>query len=93
MSHRRLAPEKKYFRSKPSKKTTMVLLLLKDDERKYLTPTQRSDLLVKVEKEYKKAKLQQKIDKLPKYNIKSLPTNLSADELITAIKQKRVVGL
>ncbi len=93
MHFRHMAPEKKYFKVRPAKKTTMVLLLLKDDKQKYLTPSQRSDLLLQVGPQYQAAKKKAMIDALPKYDLKNLPDDLTAEELLKAIKQKRVVGL
>ena len=88
-----MAPTPKYFKVRPAKKSTKVLLLLKDDKQKYLTKAQRSGLLLEVGPQYEAAKKKAMVEALPKYDMKNLPDDLTAEELIKAIKQKRVVGL
>lgn len=90
MKDHKLAPIPKYFAGKETKKSTKVLLLLKDDEQKYLSAQQRSDLLNEVEKEYKAKKKQIERENQPKVSIQDV-VNLPIEEVIRGIKEGRIV--
>lgn len=82
-----LAPTKKYVASKPAAKVTKVALLLKDDASRYLTTAQRTVLLGEVEKEYTRAKNQER----PKLSLAHASANLTFEELLQGLKEGWVV--
>ncbi|MEK7135444.1 MAG: hypothetical protein AAB780_01935 [Patescibacteria group bacterium] len=91
-----LAPTKKYVASKPAAKVTKVALLLKDDASPYLTTAQRTVLLGEVEKEYTRAKEEQRIAAIPKLSLAHVSAQfqegkLTFKELLQGLKEGWVV--
>lgn len=82
-----LAPAKKYVASKTASKVTKVALLLKDDASPYLTTAQRTELLGAVEKEYTRAKEEQR----PKLSLSCVESKLTFEELLQGLKKGWVV--
>jgi S-adenosylmethionine:diacylglycerol 3-amino-3-carboxypropyl transferase len=89
MDHK-LAPIPKYYAGKETKNSTKVLLLLKDDQQSYLTPTQRNSLLNEVEKQYKARKKQIERENQPKVSIQDV-ASMPIEEVIKGIKEGRIV--
>jgi len=92
MKHHQMAPSKKYFVSKPPKKNTKVLLLLKDDAKPYLTKQARTDLLADVSKQYLKAKEEARIESIPEITIAQASAQqqegkMTMDDIIRGIKE------
>jgi len=86
---RKISPDKKYAVWKPAKKKTMVGLLLKDDEKKFLSEQQRTDLLTVVGKQYLSAKKKAMKENRQKLTIaQANEQNMNMEEIIQGIKEK-----
>ena len=92
MAEHKLASIPKYGIWKNTKNGTKALLLLKDDERPYMTAAQREDLLSneKVAKAYGALKKERDLSKQPKVNINEA-AGMSVDDLIAGIKNGTIV--
>jgi hypothetical protein len=89
-THRQLSLTPKYYAGKETKNSTKVLLLLKDDQQKYLSEIQRNALMVEVGAQYKAKVKQLERESQPKVSIQDA-VNLPIEEVIRGIKEGRIV--
>lgn len=88
-NYRPMAPDRKHAVWKPAKKKEMVHLLLKDDEKKFLSDQQRTDLLTIVGKQYASEKKKLAIANKEKVTLAAaVAQGMSMDEIVQGIKQK-----
>ena len=91
----KLAPTKKYFVTRPPKKGTKVLLLLKDDLKPYMSKAQRAALMEEVGKQYLSAKKQEN-ENHPKITMsvaaaQQAEGKMTMDELVKGIKNGWII--
>ena len=88
-NYRPMAPVRKHAVWKPAKKIEMVRLLMKDDEKKFLTESQRTDLLTIVGKQYASEKKKAALANKEKVSLAAaVAQGMSMDEIVQGIKQK-----